>query len=90
MPYLLLSFINVVTVVALTGLFLSGIHVPMLSNYGVIVLVAAIYMLVVLGMGLLISTMTESQQQAMFVAWFFMVIVTLLSGLFTPIESMPY
>ena len=67
-----------------------GFHVPMLGNYGVIYLVAAIYMLVVLGMGLLISTVTESQQQAMFIAWFFMVIFTLLSGLFTPIESMPH
>lgn len=67
-----------------------GFHVPMLGSYGVIYFVAAIYMLVVLGMGLLISTVTESQQQAMFVAWFFMVIFTLLSGLFTPIESMPH
>jgi ABC-2 type transport system permease protein len=67
-----------------------GFHVPMLGSYGVIYLVAAIYLLVVLGMGLLISTVTESQQQAMFIAWFFMVIFTLLSGLFTPIESMPH
>jgi ABC-2 type transport system permease protein len=65
-------------------------HVPMLGSYVTIYLVAAIYMLVVLGMGLLISTVTESQQQAMFVAWFFMVIFTLLSGLFTPLESMPH
>lgn len=67
-----------------------GFHVPMLGSYGVIYFVAAIYLLVVLGMGLLISTVTESQQQAMFIAWFFMVIFTLLSGLFTPIESMPH
>jgi ABC-type polysaccharide/polyol phosphate export permease len=55
-----------------------------------IYLVSAIYMLVVLGIGLLISTVTETQQQAMFVAWFFMVIFTLMSGLFTAIESMPH
>ncbi|NTU52903.1 MAG: ABC transporter permease [Chlorobiaceae bacterium] len=65
-------------------------QVPMLGHYYVIYLVAAVYMLVVLGMGLLISTVTESQQQAMFIAWFFMVIFVLLSGLFTAIESMPH
>jgi len=36
-----------------------------------------------------ISTITETQQQAMFVAWFVMVIFLLMSGLFTPIENMP-
>ena len=43
----------------------------------------------VLGIGLFISNFTETQQQAMFIAWFFMVIFILMSGLFTPIESMP-
>jgi ABC-2 type transport system permease protein len=65
-------------------------HVPMLGSYALVYLVAAIYLLVVLGMGLLISTITETQQQAMFIAWFFMVIFTLMSGLFTAIESMPH
>ena len=40
-------------------------------------------------MGLFISNFTDTQQQAMFIAWFFMVIFILMSGLFTPIESMP-
>ncbi|MCF8243808.1 MAG: ABC transporter permease [Saprospiraceae bacterium] len=43
----------------------------------------------VLGMGLLISNMVDTQQQAMFVAFFFVLIFILMSGLFTPIESMP-
>jgi ABC-2 type transport system permease protein len=43
----------------------------------------------VLGIGLFISNFTDTQQQAMFIAWFFMVIFILMSGLFTPIESMP-
>jgi ABC-2 type transport system permease protein len=49
----------------------------------------ALYLVAVLGMGLLISTYTESQQQAMFVSFFFVMIFILMSGLFTPIESMP-
>lgn len=63
--------------------------VPMLGSYALIFIVASVYLLVVLGIGLLISTVTETQQQAMFIAWFFMVIFTLMSGLFTAIESMP-
>ena len=63
--------------------------VPMQGEFWVIYFVAAIYLIVVLGIGLLISTITNTQQQAMFVAWFFMVIFILMSGLFTPVESMP-
>jgi len=49
----------------------------------------SVYILVILGMGLFISNFTDTQQQAMFIAWFFVVIFILMSGLFTPIESMP-
>jgi ABC-2 type transport system permease protein len=49
----------------------------------------AIYLLAVLGFGLLISTYCETQQQAMSVAFFFVMIFMLMSGLFTPIDSMP-
>ncbi|MFC3199292.1 ABC transporter permease [Parapedobacter deserti] len=48
-----------------------------------------VYLLVVLGFGLLISTYTETQQQAMFVMFFFMMIFILMGGLFTPLDSMP-
>ncbi|MDI1355722.1 MAG: ABC transporter permease [bacterium] len=47
------------------------------------------FLLAVLGFGLLISTYTETQQQAMFIMFFFMMIFILMGGLFTPIESMP-
>lgn len=49
----------------------------------------SIYLVALLGLGLLISTYSETQQQAMSVAFFFMMIFILMSGLFTPIESMP-
>ncbi len=63
--------------------------VPMVGNLGVMYLYTAVYILVILGMGLFISNFTDTQQQAMFIAWFFVVIFILMSGLFTPIESMP-
>ncbi len=49
---------------------------------------AAVYLLVALGIGLWISTVVETQQQAMFVAFFIINIYLLMSGLFTPIDSM--
>jgi ABC-2 type transport system permease protein len=42
------------------------------------------------GMGLLISNYSDAMQQAMFVMWFVMVCMILLSGLFTPVQSMPH
>ena len=50
---------------------------------------AAVYMLAVLGLGLLISTYTSNQQQAMLISFFMMMIFILLSGLYTSIDSMP-
>ncbi|MEJ5993350.1 ABC transporter permease [Pedobacter sp. Du54] len=49
----------------------------------------AVYLLAVLGFGLLVSTFCDTQQQAMFIMFFFMMIFILMGGLFTPIESMP-
>lgn len=63
--------------------------VPILGSIGLIYLFTSVYLLVILGIGLFISNYTETQQQAMFIAWFFIVIFILMSGLFTPIESMP-
>lgn len=54
-----------------------------------IIALAAVYLLAMLGVGLWISTVTETQQQAMLIAWFILVVCILMSGLFTPIESMP-
>lgn len=50
---------------------------------------AAIYLFAVLGLGLLISTYAESQQQAMLISFFLMMIFVLMSGLYTSIDSMP-
>ncbi|MHB2150557.1 ABC transporter permease [Calditrichota bacterium LG25] len=52
-------------------------------------LMAALFALSGLSLGILISTVARTQQQAMFLAWFFMVFSLLLSGFFIPIENMP-
>ena len=50
---------------------------------------AALYLLAVLGLGLLVSTYSHTQQQSMLISFFFMMVFILLGGLFTPKESMP-
>ena len=54
-----------------------------------IYIAALVYVLAVSGFGLVISNYSETMQQAMFVMFFFVLIFILLSGLFTPIKSMP-
>ena len=59
------------------------------GNLGVLYLFAAVYLIALLGFGLLISTYSNNQLQAMFIAYFFMMIFMLMSGLFTSVEGMP-
>lgn len=64
-------------------------HIPFLGSPIVLITFAALYLTLVMGIGLLISTISETQQQALFVTWFFLVVFMLLSGFFSPIENMP-
>lgn len=59
------------------------------GNPLLIYLFAAVYLIALLGFGLLVSTLAETQQQAMFISYFFMTVFILLGGLFAPIENMP-
>ena len=62
--------------------------VPMRGSLFLLFGTAGIYLVVALSIGLWISTLVETQQQAMFVTFFIVNIYLLLSGLFTPIDSM--
>jgi ABC-2 type transport system permease protein len=64
-------------------------NIPILGSLWLVFLCAAVFLLVMQGIGLFISTFSNTQQQAMFLSWFFVVIFILMSGLFTPVESMP-
>ncbi len=62
--------------------------IPMRGSIPLLFGVATIYLVVALGIGLFVSTIVETQQQAMFVTFFIVNIYLLMSGLFTPIDSM--
>lgn len=78
-------------VILTIGLIIAKVifNVPILGNIFLIYGFTSIYLILILGIGLFISNHADTQQQSMFIAWFFIVIFILMSGLFTPIESMP-
>ena len=78
----------ILTIGMIIAWILYGI-VPVGSLF-TIYLFAAVYLLAILGYGLLISTFASSQQQAMLATFFLFMIFVLLGGLYTPIESMPF
>lgn len=73
------------------GLFLAwtAFDVPVRGSLALVFLGTAIYLVTALGVGLLISTASETQQQAQFLAFFLIVLYLFLSGIFTPVASMP-
>jgi len=85
-PFWVLGMV-VFTLGMLVGWFVYGV-LPV-GSLGLLYFFLALYLLAVLGFGLLISTYAETQQQAMFISFFFVMIFILMSGLFTSIDSMP-
>lgn len=59
------------------------------GSLALLYLFAAIYLIALLGLGLFISTLADTQLQAMFIAFFFMMVFMLMSGFFTSTDSMP-
>jgi ABC-2 type transport system permease protein len=63
--------------------------VPFLGSPLVLLLGVLGYLVVTLGLGLLASAVSHTQQQAVFTVWFYLVFAILLSGFFFPIQNMP-
>jgi len=63
--------------------------VPIRGSLPLLFAAAGLYMVVALGVGLWISTLVQTQQQAMFLTFFVMMLYVFMSGFMTPIESMP-
>jgi ABC-2 type transport system permease protein len=85
-PYWLVGFIAISVSFALAALLYDLTPV---GSFGVIYLFMAVYVLALSGFGLVISSYANAMQQAMLIAFFFIMILVLMSGLFTPISSMP-
>ena len=85
-PYWLVGLVVLTIGMALAAL-LYGI-VPV-GSFGLIYFFACVFILTISGFGLIISNYSATMQQAMFVMFFFLMVFILMSGLFTPVRSMP-
>jgi ABC-2 type transport system permease protein len=64
-------------------------RIPFVGSPLLLFALSLLYLLTTLGIGMFFSTITTTQQQAMFFAWFFSIFAMLTSGFFTPISNMP-
>ncbi len=73
------------------GLIIARVvfSLPVEGSLVLLFALAGLYLISVLGLGLFISTISHTQQQVMFINFFFMLIFILMGGIFTPVESMP-
>ena len=86
-PYFVLSCINFATIMLLSVYVLK---VPIAGSFISLVAVSLLYIFVSLSLGLLVSTLTNSQQAAMLISGMgLMIPVMLLSGMVFPVENMP-
>lgn len=87
----LIPFLAIGLVLMAVGLTAAKLlfAIPMRGSLLVVFAFCALNLTAVLGLGLFISNLSDTQQQALFTTFFFVIIFILMSGLFTPIESMP-
>lgn len=85
-PFLLIGLVDLALGLGIGKL---AFNIPFEGSILLMFFSAAIFLIAVLGLALFISTFSSTQQQYMFVAFFFMIVFILMSGIFTPFESMP-
>ncbi|MBC8164607.1 MAG: ABC transporter permease [Bryobacteraceae bacterium] len=83
------ALIGVGQVILITTLALVVFHIPFRGNALLLVVCAVLYLMTTLGAGLFISTISETQQQAMMAVFFFTTPAFMLSGFAFPIANMP-
>lgn len=86
-PYIVLSFVNALSIIAM-GYFVFGL--PVAGSLSLLMFESILFISVALSLGILISTIVKTQQVAMFISMFALMLPTIiLSGFIFPIENMP-
>jgi ABC-2 type transport system permease protein len=85
-PFAIIGFIDVLLVISVSY---SWFKIPLRGNLLILFFSMILYLFATLGVGLFISTISRTQQQAMMSTFFFMLPAVLLSGFMFPIENMP-
>lgn len=87
-PYVLISFINALTILLMSFFIFK---MPLEGNMILLLLESILFIIMALSLGIFISTVSSSQQMAMMLSMFALMLPTiLLSGFIFPIENMPY
>lgn len=86
LPFAIISFCDVLLIV---GVGVFWFDIPLRGSVTLLFLATALYLTTTLGVGLLISTISQTQQQAMMTTFFFFFPAILLSGFIFPIANMP-
>jgi ABC-2 type transport system permease protein len=85
-PFAILGLIEISFAIAVAKLWYQ---IPIRGNLLLFFGFSFIFMFTTLGVGIFVSTLSKTQQQALFLAWFFMIFAILMSGFMFPIENMP-
>jgi len=85
-PYVLVAFFDVLEVLAI-GVFWFG--VPVHGSLGLLLALAALSLMTSLGIGIFVSSVANTQQEAMLTVWLMLLPSIFLAGFFFPIEAMP-
>jgi ABC-2 type transport system permease protein len=85
-PFAILGFIEITVALAFG---IAWFKIPFIGSPVLLYTLAFVYLFTTLGVGMFISTISQTQQQAMFFGWFFSIFTILTSGFFTPVENMP-
>ncbi|MFB0506320.1 MAG: ABC transporter permease [Thermodesulfobacteriota bacterium] len=85
-PFILVGYADMILI---TMVAVYWFHIPIRGSFPLLFLATSVYLLIALGFGLFISTISQTQQQAMMTNFFFFLPMVLLSGFAFPIANMP-
>ena len=85
-PFWLIGLFDLAFGLIIARLFFN---LPIVGSIFLLFGFASVYLIGILGLGLFLSAISETQQQVMFISYFFLIIFILMGGIFTPVESMP-
>jgi ABC-2 type transport system permease protein len=86
LPYTVVAFLVLLEVI-IVGVLWFG--VPIHGSLTLLLILAGLFLVTSLALGLLISTIANTQQEAMLLSWFILLPAIFLSGFFFPLEAMP-
>jgi len=86
LPFFILSFVMLMGALLVIRVYYG---VPMAGSLWLLLAFSVVFLLSTLGLGLFVSTLTGTQQEALFIIWAFNIFGILMSGMMAPIENMP-